>query len=257
MRRTSERNLPTGGSPEDAISRDRHRFAYEFAATRVEATDDVLDVGCGEGYGAPVLLAAAKSYAGIDLSEAVVDEARRAFGSDRARFSAFDGSRIPYDDATFDAAVSFQVIEHVGDVAAYLAEIRRVVKPEGWAMFTTPNRLLRLAPGESPWNRFHLREFDPQGLDVALAEVFSDIRILGVRASPDAEEIEIARVQRARRWARWDALGLRNRLPDVLNERARRIVGSIGRARGPLGDPGFHTSEEAERGLDLLAICSA
>ena len=218
MRRTSERNLPTGGSPEDSISRDRHRFAYESAAQRLTATDDVLDVGCGEGYGAPILLGAGRSYVGIDLSEAVVGEARGNFGSDRARFSAFDGARIPLDDAAFDAAVSFQVIEHVTDVSAYLTEIRRVLRPTGWVMFTTPNRLLRLGPGESPWNRFHLREYDPQGLADDLGRVFPSVRVLGVRASPEAEAIEIARVQRARRWARWDVLDLRNRLPGALND---------------------------------------
>ena len=257
MRRTSERNLPTGGSPEDSISRDRHRFAYESAAQRLTATDDVLDVGCGEGYGAPILLGAGRSYVGIDLSEAVVGEARGNFGSDRARFSAFDGARIPLDDAAFDAAVSFQVIEHVTDVSAYLTEIRRVLRPTGWVMFTTPNRLLRLGPGESPWNRFHLREYDPQGLADDLGRVFPSVRVLGVRASPEAEAIEIARVQRARRWARWDVLDVRNRLPGALNEWARRLVGSVGKASGAAIDPAFYTSDDAERGLDLLAVCSA
>jgi SAM-dependent methyltransferase len=254
--RTSERNLPTGEGPEDAISRDRHRFAYETAARRLESSDHVLDIGCGEGYGAPILLEAASDYAGVDLSETVVDEARRNFGSARARFSAFDGGRIPFEDGKFDAAVSFQVIEHVGDVRAYLAEVRRVIKPAGWAMFTTPNRLLRLGPGESPWNRFHLREYDPQQLTIALAEIFPNVQLLGVRASTEAEAIEIARVRRARRWARWDVLGLRNRLPGALNEQARRVVGTIGRAGGATIDPAFHTSDEADRGLDLLAICS-
>jgi SAM-dependent methyltransferase len=256
MPRTSERNLPTGRGPEEIISRDRHRFAYETAAERLGSSDDVLDVGCGEGYGAPILLERAKGYVGIDLSEAVVDEARRTFGSERARFSAFDGVRIPFDDGAVDAAVSFQVIEHVADVGAYLAEIRRVVKPAGWAIFTTPNRLLRLGSGESPWNRFHLREYDPRGLTDALAAVFPSVQLLGVRASAEAEAIEIARVQRARRWARWDVLGLRNRLPGAINEQARRVVGVIGKAAGPMNDPAFHLSDEADRGLDLLAICS-
>jgi SAM-dependent methyltransferase len=256
MRQTSERNLPRGEGPEDAISRERHRFAYEVAAQRLGPSDDVLDVGCGEGYGAPILLAEAKSYAGIDLSEDVVGEARRNFGSERARFSAFDAARIPYDDSSFDAAVSFQVIEHVADVRSYLSEIRRVVKADGWAMFTTPNRLHRLAPNERPWNRFHLREYDPQGLLEALMEVFPSVQLRGVRASDSAEAIEIARVQRARRIARWDVLDLRSRLPGALNERARRIVGSIGRAGGPAVDPAFYSSDEADRGLDLLAVCS-
>lgn len=257
MRRTSERNLPTGHGPEDAVSRDRRYFAYQLAAERLGRSNEVLDIGCGEGYGARILLKNASGYAGIDLPEAVVDEARRSFGSDRARFSAFDGARIPYEDATFDAAVSFQVIEHVPDVRGFLTEARRVIKPTGWVMFTTPNRLLRLGPGESPWNRFHLREYDSQGLIDALRPIFTNVQLLGIRASAEAEAIEIARVQRARRWARRDVLGLRNKLPGALNERARRIVGSIGRPpAGPPIDSAFHTSDEVDRGLDLLAICS-
>jgi hypothetical protein len=124
-------------------------------------------------------------------------------------------------------------------------------------MFTTPNRLLRLGPGESPWNRIHLREYDPHGLADDLGRVFPSVRVLGVRASPEAEAIEIARVQRARRWARWDVLDLRNRLPGALNEWARRLVGSVGKASGAAIDPAFYTSDDAERGLDLLAVCSA
>jgi len=257
MRRTSERNLPTGGSPEDTISRERHRFAYESAAKRLTSTDNVLDVGCGEGYGAPILLSSGSSYLGLDLSEAVVRAARTKFGSGRARFSAFDGARIPFEGTSFDAAVSFQVIEHVANVPAYLTEIQRVLKPTGWAMLTTPNRLLRLGPDESPWNRFHVREYDPQGFADALAPFFPIVQVLGVRANPEAEAIEIARVQRARRWARWDLLGLRNRLPGTLNEWARRIVGSVGKASDEAIDPAFYTSDDAAHGLDLLAVCSA
>jgi ubiquinone/menaquinone biosynthesis C-methylase UbiE len=256
VRQTSERNLPTGGGPEDAVSRERRYFAYAFAAAKLGASDRVLDIGCGEGYGASILLETAHEYVGIDLPEAVVDEARRHFSSDRAQFVAFDGSRIPFDDDAFDGAVSFQVIEHVPDVRAYLTEARRVIKPTGWLMLTTPNRVLRLGPDESPWNRFHLREYDAQGLGSAVREVFTNVQLLGIRASAEAEAVEIARVQRARRWARWDVLGLRNRLPGALNERARRIVGSIGKAGGPAFDPAFYTSDEVERGLDLLAICS-
>jgi SAM-dependent methyltransferase len=258
VRVTSERNLPTGVGPEDAISRHRHRFAYEHAADRLTSNDTVLDVGCGEGYGSQILLKHAKAYAGIDLFEPAAVEAERSFGSDRASFSAFDGIRIPYDDRSFEAAVSFQVIEHVVDVPSYLAEIHRVLEPGAWVMFTTPNRLLRLAPGQRPWNRFHLREYDPEGLENDLAQHFVTVQLLGVRASAEAEEIELARVQRARRWAWWDVLGVRNRLPDALNERARRLIGSIGRTEGsPAIDPAFHVTENAALGLDLLAVCTA
>ena len=57
--------------------------------------------------------------------------ARAADAGDAARFAAADAVRLPFGDSHFDGAVSTQVLEYVGDVAAALRELHRVLRPGG------------------------------------------------------------------------------------------------------------------------------
>ena len=98
--------------PEEAHARifwehvARYRFAKEFVRGK-----RVLDIACGEGYGAAGLAkAGARSVVGIDVSADVCDHARRKYGLD-AR--AGDAQAIPLPDRSIDLVVSFETIEHV------------------------------------------------------------------------------------------------------------------------------------------------
>jgi ubiquinone/menaquinone biosynthesis C-methylase UbiE len=76
-------------------------------------------------------------------------------------WSVFDAASLPFADTTFDALFAGEVIEHVPDVTATLGEWRRVLKPGGVAIVTTPNRerLLALVDGvERPYSPDHLSE---------------------------------------------------------------------------------------------------
>jgi hypothetical protein len=139
-----------------------------------------------------------------------------------------------------------------------LREIRRVLKADGQAMLTTPNRIYRLADGQRPWNRHHYREYTAAELEQELESVFSEVRILGVFAADPIDTLVKARGARARRLARLDPLGLHHRLPDSLNARMRRV---LRRTAQPDVDPNefaldriWASEEQAELGLDLLAF---
>lgn len=91
----------------------------------------VLDFGCGsKPYES--LFPAATRYVGVDI---------QASGHDHRNSKVdvyYDGEKLPFDDAYFDAAVCFEVIEHLFDPDAMLAEIRRVLKPDGRFLITVP-----------------------------------------------------------------------------------------------------------------------
>lgn len=94
---------------------------------------EVLDVGCGLGDVHDHLLggAPALELTGIDVAATVIDEAR---AKDRAiRYDVYDGTVLPYTDATFDAAYTICVMHHVppSQWQAFLKEMRRVVRPGG------------------------------------------------------------------------------------------------------------------------------
>lgn len=168
---TGERTLP--GIPEENYWFQRHVVAYRFAAERVAGVD-VLDAGCGEGYGASILAGRAKSVLGIDLERDVIDHAAERYPN--VRFEAGDLSTLAFPKGSFDAIVSFQVIEHLQSPRGFASECARVLRPGGLLVLSTPNRLT-FSP-EGVRNPFHTVEFAPDELRGVLEERFH-VQMLG------------------------------------------------------------------------------
>jgi SAM-dependent methyltransferase len=102
----------------------------------------ILDAGCGSGWYAMQLLARGATVDGIDLSPAMVDYARarlHAAGSDdRVTLQVGDLARpLPFADAIFDGIVSPLVLHYMRDWRPALREMRRVLRPDGWLLFST------------------------------------------------------------------------------------------------------------------------
>jgi SAM-dependent methyltransferase len=90
----------------------------------------IVDVGCGEGVLSARWAArpAIERVAGVDLADPALRaewEARRVPGLE---FEAFAGGELPFGDAEFDLAAAIEVLEHVPDPAATLAEMARVAR---------------------------------------------------------------------------------------------------------------------------------
>jgi SAM-dependent methyltransferase len=172
----------------------RHLFAYAEAARRIAPSARVLEVGCGAGYGAAHLAGSVAELVATDFSDDAVAHARAAHPSVRfVRAGALD---LPFDAHSFDAIVSFQVIEHIEDDRRYARELARVLRPGGALYLTTPNRLTRLLPLQRPWNPYHVREYDAAGLGRVLRVAFADVTIAGVTARPELVAREIRRGRR-------------------------------------------------------------
>jgi SAM-dependent methyltransferase len=179
-----------------------HLKAYE-QVTLLARGKTVLDLGCNNGWGTQVISRAAQRVVGVDVSQRAVDEARRAAGGGNVEFQRFDGKHLPFDDGVFDLVTSCQVIEHIVDYASYLGEIRRVLTPDGLAVFTTPNARIRLDPGMKPWSPFHVHEFNAAELPSLLRGAgFTGVQVMGLFATPELYRIEFRRNQRARGNAR-------------------------------------------------------
>lgn len=99
----------------------------------------VVDAGCGGGLVAKTLTQAGATVIGIDPAEPSLAVARRAAG---ARFHPVAArlEQLPLADRSADAVVAADVLEHVGDLPAAVAEIARVLRPGGRLLFDTINR---------------------------------------------------------------------------------------------------------------------
>jgi len=273
-----------------------HLKAYEEAA-QYAAGLDVLDVGCNTGYGTMHLVSAARRVVGVDVSPRAIELARQRATDGSPEFLHTDGGALPFGDATFDLVTSFQVLEHVPEPLEYLREIRRVLRPGGTVILTTPNATVRLYPGMQPWNRFHVREYLPAELRVLLEGEFADARVRGMFGIPTLYEVVISGYDAARKRvaareakeqvqaARVSAAGRPRPLPRRL---ARAVVPAALRARlrslisrpaprplpvAPLAPPEvapdleavagfstadlFYSDQDLDRALDLIAICRA
>jgi SAM-dependent methyltransferase len=90
--------------------------------------------------------------------------------------------RLPFGDEVFDGIACFELLEHLGDHDGLMREIRRVLRPEGRLLLTTPNRLTERflsLPGGPGVNPHHVSTPTPRELRRVLARHFGEVRLLG------------------------------------------------------------------------------
>ena len=154
----------------------RYRFAERFAAKLGEWAR-ILDAGCGTGYGTAELAGAA-SVTGTDIAAEAVEYARSRYGGERVRFVRSACETLPFGDAAFDLVVAFEVIEHLDRWEDLLSEAKRVLKPGGVLLVSTPNRdYYAESRGDAGPNPFHRHEFDFAEFRNALDARFANVRI--------------------------------------------------------------------------------
>lgn len=123
-----------------------------------------LDVGCGDGRGTHELAARLGdgfTWTGVDFSERAIAFARLM--APELRFEVQDGDAVEAPDGSFDLVVAREVIEHVpvDEVAAFVGELRRVLRPGGWLLVTTPT-VNRRVPDK------HFQHFSERSLRASL-----------------------------------------------------------------------------------------
>jgi len=97
--------------------------------------DRILDVGIGTGRGSLPLARAGKSIAGIDISQAMLDQCRREAGDTPIELMTGDLTKLPVADASFDSIVSLNVVVHFPNWRDAIADWARVVRPGGRLVF--------------------------------------------------------------------------------------------------------------------------
>lgn len=209
--------------------RYEHVHRYALAAELVRGKT-VLDAACGEGYGANILAGTAKSVQGVDISAGAVQHATARYRADNLAFEVADCCALPFPDAQFDVVVSYETLEHLEAQEALLAEFRRVLKPEGFLVVSSPDKAIYTDRLQNR-NPFHVRELYREEFERLLAGRFPAVRFLGQR------------------------LGFHSliwQLGTTVDGPAPRVAvhresdGSVSRLPGPGGDPVY-----------LIAICAA
>src|SRR5437763_1750959 len=154
-----------------------HLARYQWAAAQVQG--EVLDVACGTGYGAK-LLARNAHVSGVDRNKQAVDTARsRVSGT----FLVAEVPPIPLPSDAFDFVISFETVEHIPDDVSFMLEIRRVLRPGGTLLISSPNMDIS-APDGMPLNRWHVREYTLSSLTALLRRAGLEVGDIYVQSFP-------------------------------------------------------------------------
>ncbi|KAB8054809.1 glycosyltransferase [Janthinobacterium rivuli] len=175
MRFTGERFIPT----EEGKIQLEHYHRYAVVRDLV-AGKHVLDVACGEGYGSSMLAEVAVAVTGVDISSEAVLHAEATYVKPNLTYLEGSATALPFADASFDMVVSFETIEHLAGQVEMVAELRRVLRPEGMLVISSPNRPV-YSEESGEHNEFHVKELDFAEFDALLKAQFPAVRYLGQR----------------------------------------------------------------------------
>lgn len=149
-------------------------FAYKFASKFIK-NKTILDFGCGGGYGTEYLSRFTnKKVFGFDKDKQTIRIAKKFFNENK-KINFCD--KIP--KKKFDIIVSFQVIEHIKDRSKYYKNLKKILKPNGYILFSTPNKNITSYNLKKPAMVFHEIEFTPKQLKEELLKYFKVVKIFG------------------------------------------------------------------------------
>lgn len=196
----------------------RSRLAYVEAAKLVSGR--VLEIGTGSGYGISIIAPSTTEFVTVDKYHSEACESLPA----NVTFREAKVPPLPFEDESFDYVVSFQVIEHIAHDKRFVEQIRRVLRPGGKFIVSTPNRPMSLT--RNPW---HVREYRPDQLRDLLS-AFSSCEELGIAGNGRVWDYYRRNAESVRRIMRFDVLRMQWWLPrwllqlpyDVLNRMNRR-----------------------------------
>ena len=161
-----------------------HIARYKFASRYVKGKK-VLDIACGTGYGSKILYdAGAIKVVGVDISNEAIEFACTKYRIKNLEFKVGDIHNLDFSENYFDVITCFETIEHIGNQERALIELKRVLKPKGLLIISSPNRKLT-SPGKSindhPDNPFHTKEYSTEEFISVLKDYFEILGVYGQR----------------------------------------------------------------------------
>ena len=160
----------------DGQIRYEHLHRYSFAQQFV-GKKDVLELGCGEGYGTYSLSKSANSIIGIDIDEETIHHAQKKYINDNLEFQIGSVTELPEFNKKFDVIICFEVIEHIEEHTELLKSIKNLLNPSGILLISTPNTDV-YSNNEPSKNPHHVKELSSDELNKLLKENFSFHKII-------------------------------------------------------------------------------
>lgn len=145
-----------------------HLHRYAFAMQYIQGKD-IIDIASGEGYGAHFMSNSAKSVVGVDISAEAVAFASEKYKKSNLTYMQGSAIEIPLPDNSIDVVVSFETIEHHDKHDEMMQEIKRILKPDGFLIMSTPQK----APDGIIRHPYHVKELFFEEFEALVNHYFS------------------------------------------------------------------------------------
>ncbi len=217
----------------------QHLKPYEFIIDKAEGKK-ILEIGCGDGYGAAYLSSKAAEVYAVDYEEEIILKAKDKYRNNNLSFQSMDATSLKFDEGYFDLVCSFQVIEHIPEdkILKYLMEVKRVLNNNGSFYLSTLNIENSMkSPANYKKNLAHVKEFNLCQIREELLKVFPAVLCYGLHLTG-----------RHRFYQRLKKIGLDKILPEAINP-VKRFYANITTRDFVINDRGLRKVS------DFICIC--
>ena len=150
----------TGGLERGKEQRGNLQTNLEFLSRTglLRPGDRILEIGCGIGAVVSELARQGCHVTGTDISRVAIEYGQSKYpGLD---LQVQPAEELAFADETFDVVLSFDLFEHIARIDRHVSEVHRVLKPQGYYLFQTPNKLSNaafetLSHRSLKWRRYH------------------------------------------------------------------------------------------------------
>ena len=147
----------------------------------VKPSDKILEIGCGIGSIVTELAKQGHDVIGTDISREAIRYGLKKYGDIKLKVQPAE--KLDFDDATFDVVLSFDLFEHIAQIDRHISEVWRVLKPQGYYLFQTPNKLSNvifetLSKKSLKWRIAHPSLHSPRQLRRRMSRHGFDVRFV-------------------------------------------------------------------------------
>ncbi|PJB20593.1 MAG: hypothetical protein CO117_00435 [Flavobacteriaceae bacterium CG_4_9_14_3_um_filter_33_16] len=150
----------------------RYALALNYVKNKI-----VLDIACGEGYGSFLISNKSKQVYGVDINEETIQFASQKYKNNNLTFLKGSTSKIPLEDNTVEVIISFETIEHHDEHDQMMLEIKRVLKPDGIVIMSSPDKLY-YSDKRNYKNIFHVKELYKNEFKILVEKYFNEVQML-------------------------------------------------------------------------------
>jgi spore coat polysaccharide biosynthesis protein SpsF (cytidylyltransferase family) len=154
--------------------------SYEFARNQFGGSDHVLDIACGDGYGCRIMAPEVDWVLGVDINQPLIATNRQNNQVKNVSYDVGDCFALKLADGAVTGATAMELIEHlpVDKVDSFVGEVRRVIRPGGRFICSTPQN----SNGDIPVVPWHVKEYSVAELRAILERHFSSVKILSSKS---------------------------------------------------------------------------